>query len=59
VQDARRRKGLEDYPCKSAGVVEYSSFAQAIDPRIRTECMACPPDDIPDGLFCAWKFSIA
>jgi hypothetical protein len=25
VQDARRRKGLEDYPCKSAGVVEYSS----------------------------------
>jgi len=59
VQDARRRKGLEDYPCKSAGVVEYTSFAHAIDPRIRTECIACPPDDIPDGLFCAWKFSIA
>ncbi|MFA5400998.1 MAG: DUF6125 family protein [Dehalococcoidia bacterium] len=59
VQDARRRKGLDDYPCKSAGVVEYSSFAQAIDPRIKTECIACPPDDLPGGWFCAWKFSIA
>ncbi len=59
VQDARRRKGLDDYPCKSAGVVEYSSFAQAIDPRIRTDCIACPPDDLPGGWFCAWKFSIA
>ena len=59
VQDARRRKGLDDYPCKSAGVVEYTSFARAIDPRIRTECIACPPDDLPGDWFCAWKFSIA
>jgi len=58
VQDARRRKGLDDYPCKSAGVVEYTSFAQAIDPRIRTNCIACPPDDLPGDWFCAWKFSI-
>ena len=58
VQDARRRKGLDDYPCKSAGVVEYTSFARAIDPRIKTECIACPPDDHPGDWFCAWKFSI-
>jgi len=58
VQDARRRKGLDDYPCKSAGVVEYASFASAIDPRIRTDCIACPPDDHPDDWFCAWKFYI-
>jgi hypothetical protein len=59
VQVARKRKGLEDYPCKSAGVVEYSSFARAIDPRIRTECIACPPDPHPEGFSCAWKFYIA
>jgi hypothetical protein len=59
VQDARKRKGLEDYPCKSAGVVEYSSFARTIDPRIRTECLACPPDRHPQDWFCAWKFSLA
>ena len=58
VQDARERKGLEDYPCKSAGVVEYSSFAHAIDPRIKTECISCPPDKHPGEWFCAWKFYI-
>lgn len=59
VQTARKRKGLEDYPCKSAGVVEYSSFARTIDPRIKTECVACPPDKHPDEWSCAWKFYIA
>ena len=58
VQYARERKGLEDYPCKSAGVVEYTSFAHAIDPRIRTECISCPPDPHPGEWFCAWKFYI-
>lgn len=58
VQDARKRKGLADYPCKSVGVVEYSSFARAVDHRIETECIACPPDAHPGDWFCAWKFFI-
>ncbi len=59
VQAARKRKGLEDYPCKSGGLVEYTYFAKAIDPRIHTECIGCPPDKHPDEWFCAWRFSIA
>jgi hypothetical protein len=58
VQIARKRKGLADYPCKSAGLVEYTTFAQAIDERIRTECIACPPDTHPNDFYCGWKFSI-
>lgn len=58
VQAARKRKGLADYPCKSAGMVEYPSFARTIDPRIKTECIGCPPDAHPDQWFCAWKFTI-
>ncbi len=58
VQSARKRKGLEDYPCKSAGIVEYRSFAEAIDKRIKTECIACPPDVHPEEWYCAWRFSI-
>ncbi len=58
VQSARKNKGMEDYPCKSAGMVEYTNFARAIDPRIRTECLGCPPDDHPENWFCAWRFSI-
>lgn len=56
VQSARKRRGLADYPCKSAGMVEYSYFARAIDKRIRTECVGCPPDAHPEEWYCAWKF---
>ena len=58
VQNARKRKGLDDYPCKSGGVVEYTTFASAIDSRIKTTCICCPPDDHPEEYFCAWKFYI-
>ena len=58
VQSARKRKGLDDYSCKSAGLVEYTYFAEAIDPKIRTECIGCPPDDHPEEWFCAWRFTI-
>jgi hypothetical protein len=56
VQAARKRKGLADYPCKSGGIVEYTYFARAIDSRIQTECIACPPDEHPDEWTCAWRF---
>ena len=58
VQSARKKKGLADYPCKSAGAVEYRTFGEAIDNRIRTACIACPPDAHPDNWFCAWRFTI-
>ncbi|MDD5508400.1 MAG: DUF6125 family protein [Bacteroidales bacterium] len=58
VQSARKRKGLDDYPCKSSGLVEYTTFASAIDPRIRTECIGCPPDAHPAEWYCAWRFSL-
>ena len=58
VQSARKSKKLDNYPCKSAGLVEYTSFASAIDSRIRTECLGCPPDEHPEEWYCAWRFSI-
>jgi len=58
VQDARKRKGLDDYPCKSGGLVEYTTFATAIDSRIITECVGCPPDAHPDEWYCAWRFTL-
>jgi len=58
VQSARKRKGLDDYPCKSGGTVEYTYFAKAIDDRIITECIGCPPDKHPDDWYCAWRFTI-
>ena len=58
VQSARRRRGLPDFPCKSVGIVEYTNFARTIDPRIETECVACPPDPHPDEYWCCWKFTL-
>jgi len=57
VQTARRRKGLPDFPCKPVGIVEYSGFARAIDPRIQTRCLTCPPDPVTE-CYCAWEFTL-
>lgn len=58
VQEARKRKKLADYPCKSAGLVEYTYFARTIDTRISTTCIGCPPDHHPEEWYCAWRFHI-
>lgn len=58
VQEARQRKGLADFPCKSVGIVEYGNFARTIDPRIRTRCLVCPPDPHPSDVYCAWEFEL-
>jgi len=59
VQKARRRKGLPDFPCKPVGTAEYTEFAQAVDPGIRTRCLQCPPDNIEGtGCACAWEFTM-
>jgi len=59
VQQARKRKGLPDFPCKPVGIVEYTAFARTIDPRIKTRCIACPPDSHPPEYWCAWEFTIS
>ncbi len=57
VQETRRRKGLDDFPCKSVGIIEFTTFARTIDERIRTTCLHCPPD-APEGLYCGWEFTL-
>jgi len=34
VQETRRRKGLPDFPCKTVGTVEFTTFAATVDRRI-------------------------
>lgn len=58
VQSARNRKQMPDFPCKSVAILEYSGFARTIDPRIKTRCIACPPDKHPDDYYCAWEFTM-
>ncbi len=58
VQTARERRGLPDYPCKKAGLIEYTRFAEGFDDRLTTECLGCPPDVHPREWYCKWRFSL-
>ncbi|MFH2037312.1 MAG: DUF6125 family protein [Candidatus Zixiibacteriota bacterium] len=58
VQSARRRKNMPLFPCKSVGKVEYEVFSSTIDPRIKCEVIAAPPDEKERDYYCGWKFSI-
>jgi hypothetical protein len=58
VQDARHRKNLPPFPCKDVGIVEYSTFARAIDSRIETRCLHCPPDPYNGEHWCRWEFTL-
>jgi len=58
VQEARKRKGMPAFPCKSVGIIEYEGFANTIDPRIRTRCLSCPPERTMDDCWCAWEFTL-
>lgn len=58
IQVARNRKGLPDFPCRQVGEIEYSYFAETIDPRIKTQCLFCPPGKHPDDAYCKWEFTL-
>jgi hypothetical protein len=58
VQDARRRKNLPSFPCKEVGIIEYATFAATIDPRIKTRCLRCPPDEYNAEYWCRWEFTV-
>ena len=57
VQQGRQRKGLPPFPCKPVGKVEFETFAKAVDSRIFTTCLRCPPDE-PEGKYCGWEFTL-
>ena len=35
----------------------FVTFAKAVDPRIKTQCLHDSPD-APEGLFCGWDFTL-
>jgi hypothetical protein len=58
VQAARRKKGMQDFPCKSVGLIEYGLFAKTIDERFEMEAVSCPPEITRADSYCIWRFTL-
>jgi DNA-binding PadR family transcriptional regulator len=58
TQEARRRRGMQEYLCQEMHRREFLGMAAEVDSRIRVHCDFAPPGERPAGFDCRWRFTV-
>jgi hypothetical protein len=58
TQETRLNKGLSEFPCKKVRFGYLKNFAVTLNPKVKVNCLACPPDKHPKDSWCEWEFTM-
>jgi hypothetical protein len=58
TQEVRLNKGLGEFPCKKVRFGYLKNFALTLNPNVKVNCLACPPDKHPKDSWCKWEFTL-
>ncbi|RJR18705.1 MAG: hypothetical protein C4582_11280 [Desulfobacteraceae bacterium] len=58
IQNARLAKGQEPIACKDPLTVAAGNVARVVNPNIQITRVLCPPDKMPEGLWCDVVYSL-
>jgi len=56
TQETRLSKGLDEFPCKKVRSGYLEKFAKTLNPKVKVNCIVCPPDKHPKDKWCKWEF---
>ena len=57
-QERRLEEGMGELACKPAGLAISEAAARVLNPGCRVQCLVCPPDEHPQGVWCDWEFTL-
>jgi len=58
MQLNRLKGNLPELPCKVPGIAAVAGFAAAYNPKVKTTCLQCPPDQHSEDEWCHWLFEL-
>lgn len=56
TQETRLSKGLREFPCKKVRYGYLERFARTLNPKVKVNCLVCPPDEHLKDSWCKWEF---